>query len=148
MPIGAACSHSNELNPLRATPAFAATARQAPASTPSRACFVFIRARRAGALRRRVDSWLKTIEDGVRRLGPSRTGIRVSPYRFRVRHRRRRSCSSWRLVAPDFSLSKPRQIVIAGKRDDAGTKALLAEVHQHFIPNKILILADGAEGQK
>jgi uncharacterized protein YyaL (SSP411 family) len=52
------------------------------------------------------------------------------------------------LMALDFSLSKPRQIVIAGKRDDQGTKDLLKEVHQHFLPNKILILADGGEGQK
>jgi uncharacterized protein len=43
---------------------------------------------------------------------------------------------------------KPRQIVIAGKIDNEGTKALLKEVHRHFLPNKILILADGAEGQK
>jgi uncharacterized protein YyaL (SSP411 family) len=52
------------------------------------------------------------------------------------------------LVALDFSLSKPRQIVIAGKRDDPGTKVLLAEVNRHFLPNKILLLADGAEGQE
>ena len=52
------------------------------------------------------------------------------------------------LVALDFSLSKPRQIVIAGKIDNEGTKALLKEVHRHFLPNKILILADGGEGQK
>ena len=52
------------------------------------------------------------------------------------------------LVALDFSLSKPRQIVIAGKPDAPETKALLAEVHRHFLPNKILILADGGERQK
>jgi len=52
------------------------------------------------------------------------------------------------LVALDYSLGKPRQIVIAGKREDPGTKALLAEVHRHFLPNKILLLADGGEGQK
>jgi uncharacterized protein YyaL (SSP411 family) len=52
------------------------------------------------------------------------------------------------LVALDFSVSKPRQIVIAGKIDMPETKALLAEVHRHFLPNKILVLADGAEGQK
>jgi uncharacterized protein YyaL (SSP411 family) len=52
------------------------------------------------------------------------------------------------LVAFDFSLSKPRQIVIAGKLNDEGTKALLAEVHHHFLPNKILILADAGEGQR
>ena len=62
------------------------------------------------------------------------------------------------LVALDYSLSKPRQIVIAGsplrvrpsadKIDNPDTKALLQEVHRHFIPNKVLILADGGEGQK
>jgi uncharacterized protein len=52
------------------------------------------------------------------------------------------------LVALDFSLSKPRQIVVAGQPDDAGTRALLGEVHRHFVPNKILLLADGASGQK
>src|SRR5205823_849378 len=65
------------------------------------------------------------------------------------------------LVALDYSLSKPRQIVIAvAGIDDAGqpgsappattqqTKALLKEIHRHFIPNKVLILADGGEGQK
>ena len=52
------------------------------------------------------------------------------------------------LVALDFSLSKPRQIVIAGKRDAQETRALLTEVHRHFLPNKILLLADGGDGQK
>ena len=52
------------------------------------------------------------------------------------------------LVALDLSLSKPRQIVIAGKRDAPDTKALLQEVHRHFLPKTILLLADGADGQK
>ena len=52
------------------------------------------------------------------------------------------------LVAVDFSSSKPRQIVIAGKKDAPKTKALLAEVHRHFLPKTILLLADGTEGQK
>ena len=52
------------------------------------------------------------------------------------------------LVALDFSLNKPRQIVVAGKPDAPETKALLAQVHRFFLPNKILLLADGAEGQK
>jgi uncharacterized protein YyaL (SSP411 family) len=52
------------------------------------------------------------------------------------------------LVALDYSLSKPRQIVIAGKPDAPETKALLREVHRHFLPKTILLLADGAEGQK
>jgi uncharacterized protein YyaL (SSP411 family) len=52
------------------------------------------------------------------------------------------------LVAVDYSLSKPRQIVIAGKKDAPETKALLQEVHRHFLPNTILLLADGGDGQK
>ncbi len=52
------------------------------------------------------------------------------------------------LVALDFSLSKPKQIIIAGKADDPHTGNLLAEVHKRFIPNKIILLADGAQGQK
>jgi hypothetical protein len=52
------------------------------------------------------------------------------------------------LVAIENSLSKPRQIVIAGKKDSPETKALLKEVHRHFLPKTTLLLADGAEGQK
>ncbi len=52
------------------------------------------------------------------------------------------------LVALDYSLGKSRQIVIAGKLDDPAAKTLLTEVQRHFLPNKILLVADGAEGQK
>src|SRR5207249_3001970 len=52
------------------------------------------------------------------------------------------------LVVLDYSLSKPRQIVISGKKDAPDTKALLNEVHRHFLPKTILLLADGGEGQK
>jgi uncharacterized protein YyaL (SSP411 family) len=52
------------------------------------------------------------------------------------------------LVALDYSLSKPRQIVIAGKKEAPETKMLLREVNSHFLPKTILVLADGAEGQK
>src|SRR5947207_3583266 len=45
------------------------------------------------------------------------------------------------LVAVENSLGKPRQIVIAGKKDSSETKALLKEVHRHFLPNTIVILA-------
>jgi hypothetical protein len=51
-------------------------------------------------------------------------------------------------VALGFSLAKPKQIVIAGKRDAADTKAMLRVVHRAYLPNKILLLADGAEGQR
>src|SRR6478609_1800750 len=52
------------------------------------------------------------------------------------------------LVAVENSIGKPRQIVIAGKKDSPETKALLKEVHRHFLPNTIVILADANEGQK
>ena len=52
------------------------------------------------------------------------------------------------LVALSWSRAKPKQIVIAGERDDAATKAMLGEVHRHFLPHRILILADGGAGQK
>jgi uncharacterized protein len=51
------------------------------------------------------------------------------------------------LVALDLMLSDPRQIVIAGGRDSAETRELVAEVHRHFVPNKVLLLADGGAGQ-
>jgi hypothetical protein len=52
------------------------------------------------------------------------------------------------LVALDYASSKPRQIVIAGNKDAPETKALLREVNRHFLPNTILVLADGTDGQK
>jgi uncharacterized protein YyaL (SSP411 family) len=52
------------------------------------------------------------------------------------------------LVALDSSLAKPRQIVIAGPSTAPATRALLREVHSHYIPNKIVLLADGAAGQQ
>ena len=52
------------------------------------------------------------------------------------------------LVALDYSLAKSFQIVIAGKHNDPATQALVAEVNRHFLPNKILILADGNDAQK
>jgi len=51
-------------------------------------------------------------------------------------------------VAFDYSLGKPRQIVIAGEMDAPETKDLLNEVHRHFLPKTVLLLADGAEGQQ
>ncbi|HVN06867.1 MAG TPA: thioredoxin domain-containing protein [Bryobacteraceae bacterium] len=46
------------------------------------------------------------------------------------------------LVAYEFSLSKPRQIVIAGERGAPGTQSLLAALHAHFVPNRVVLLAD------
>ncbi len=48
------------------------------------------------------------------------------------------------LVALDYSLGKPRQIVLAGETKTENAQALLQEVHRHFLPHKILLhAADG-----
>lgn len=52
------------------------------------------------------------------------------------------------LVALDFQLRTPKQVVIAGQKDSPDTRAMLQEVHSHFLPNKVLILADQTEGSK
>lgn len=51
------------------------------------------------------------------------------------------------LVALDFSLSRPKEIVIAGAADEPGTRAILREIHAHFLPHKVLLLAAGGEEQ-
>jgi len=52
------------------------------------------------------------------------------------------------LAALDFYLSKPKQIVIAGKPEAPDTRAMLRVAHRQFLPNRILLLADGASGQE
>ncbi len=52
------------------------------------------------------------------------------------------------LVAVDFHLTKPKEIIIAGKTEHADTKALLRQVHQRYLPKKVLLLADGDLGQR
>jgi uncharacterized protein YyaL (SSP411 family) len=49
--------------------------------------------------------------------------------------------------ALDFGLSTPKQIVIAGDRDGADTRTLVNLVRSRFIPNKIVLLADGGPDQ-
>lgn len=49
------------------------------------------------------------------------------------------------MVALDYYLDTPRQFIIAGNPDSPDTRALLHEIHKHFIPNKALILTDGKE---
>jgi uncharacterized protein YyaL (SSP411 family) len=46
------------------------------------------------------------------------------------------------LVAYQFRLAKPKQIVLAGERDAAETRALLAELHCRFLPNRIALLVN------
>jgi uncharacterized protein len=51
-------------------------------------------------------------------------------------------------AALGFALTPPRQIVIAGAPAAADTRSLLSIVQRRFLPGKILLLADGGEGQK
>jgi uncharacterized protein YyaL (SSP411 family) len=67
---------------------------------------------------------------------------------FSARLQRAPSAMPQMLVAFDFHLDKPKQIIIAGKPDAADTRAMLRAVHARFIPNKILLLADGGAGQQ
>lgn len=52
------------------------------------------------------------------------------------------------MVAFEYHLSKPKQIVVAGKLDATDTQAMLRAVYREFIPNKILLLADGGANQE
>jgi uncharacterized protein YyaL (SSP411 family) len=51
------------------------------------------------------------------------------------------------LAALDFARTRQKQIVIAGGRDADDTRALLRVVHERFVPNKILVLAEGGAAQ-
>jgi uncharacterized protein len=51
------------------------------------------------------------------------------------------------LAAVDFSFSKPIQIVLAGNKDHPVLCDMLNEIHSRFLPNKIILLADGSKGQ-
>ena len=52
------------------------------------------------------------------------------------------------ISAFDFHLATPRQIIIAGKPGAVDTGNLLRALHERFIPNKTVILADGAAAQR
>ncbi|MDQ5979977.1 MAG: Thioredoxin protein [Verrucomicrobiota bacterium] len=51
------------------------------------------------------------------------------------------------LVAADWLWHPPTQVVIAGTPKTLATQAMLAELHRHFLPRKVVILADGAASQ-
>jgi uncharacterized protein YyaL (SSP411 family) len=51
------------------------------------------------------------------------------------------------LVALDFSLSKPMQIILAGNRKHPVIREMVDEIYSRFLPDKIMLFADGAEGQ-
>jgi uncharacterized protein YyaL (SSP411 family) len=52
------------------------------------------------------------------------------------------------LVAADFLTAKPKQVVIAGKRGGRDTEELLRVANSHYLPRKVVLLADGGKGQE
>ena len=52
------------------------------------------------------------------------------------------------LSALDFRLAQTKQILIAGDPLSQDTRDLLRQVNTRFLPNKILLLADGGSGQR
>jgi hypothetical protein len=52
------------------------------------------------------------------------------------------------VAALDFSMAKPKQIVIAGAQRDEDTKRILREVFSRYLPYRIILLADGGESQR
>ncbi|MBO0721625.1 MAG: thioredoxin domain-containing protein, partial [Blastocatellia bacterium] len=52
------------------------------------------------------------------------------------------------LAVLDYHLDKPKEIVIAGHPGREDTEKMLHEVHARYIPNKIILFADGGPGQE
>jgi uncharacterized protein YyaL (SSP411 family) len=48
------------------------------------------------------------------------------------------------LTAIDFSITKPKQIIIAGLIDDPMTIRIQNLIHNHYIPNKTVVLIDNS----
>jgi uncharacterized protein YyaL (SSP411 family) len=49
------------------------------------------------------------------------------------------------LVACEFFLSEPRQIILVGDRGADDTRALLRTLYARFVPNRIALLVDSEE---
>ena len=52
------------------------------------------------------------------------------------------------LVAFQFSLSKPKQIILVGDRGAPETNQMLSILHERFVPNRIVILVDSDHARK
>ncbi len=52
------------------------------------------------------------------------------------------------LVALDYALHKPKQIIIAGREKDNTAEYMLREVYKRFIPNKVLVKIDPLNAPK
>jgi len=52
------------------------------------------------------------------------------------------------LAALDATITEPVQIVVAGQKGEPETEELLRTVRRRYLPNKVVLLADGGAGQK
>jgi uncharacterized protein len=52
------------------------------------------------------------------------------------------------LAAVDATVAEPVQIVLAGQRDQPETAELLEVIRKRYLPNKVVLLADGSESQE
>jgi hypothetical protein len=52
------------------------------------------------------------------------------------------------LAALDATVTEPVQLVVAGDPAKSSTAELLRVIRKRYLPNKIVLLADGKEGQK
>ncbi len=50
------------------------------------------------------------------------------------------------MAAVDFSLGAPLQAIVVGSRDEKETRAILHEINDRYIPNKVVLLVDPAIG--
>ena len=80
------------------------------------------------------DEWRRRAEKTIKAFAPTLTAVPSAMPQI--------------LAALDHFLSRPRQIVIAGAPAADDTRRLVGEVHRHFLPNQVLLLADGANGQQ
>ncbi len=52
------------------------------------------------------------------------------------------------LAALDSTIAEPVQIIVAGRLEDPSTTEFLRVIRSRYLPNKVVLLADGQEGQK
>jgi uncharacterized protein len=52
------------------------------------------------------------------------------------------------LAALDSTITEPVQIIVAGRLEDPSTTEFLRVIRSRYLPNKVVLLADGQEGQK
>jgi hypothetical protein len=52
------------------------------------------------------------------------------------------------MVACEFLLGDPREVILAGERNSDGLKALVTELHRRFVPGCVVLMVDSAEARR